>query len=212
MSYPTEARYDVLTPRIYVFGAILLLLGAFGIFMMATRANTFPLLTVFFYSISSNAAISILPHEPVIILYGKTINLWYLSISATLGTLLCSYLDYRFFGPLLNLSFTSKYRSKISYKRAENFFSKFPFITLVLGGFLPVPFYPFKFLALSAKYPLSRFLAAVAIGRFPRYYLLGLLGKKLQIPNWVIFSFFFFSWEYYTTKRFLVLSHGHLWR
>jgi membrane protein YqaA with SNARE-associated domain len=175
------------------------ILGALGIYMMTAWARVYPLLTIFFYSVSSNAAIALFPHEPVLIWYGKIQNLLRLSASATLGTLLAGYLDYRFFAPVLNLSFSAKYKSSRTYQRAQGWFSRAPFWALTIGGFLPVPFYPFKFLAFAAKYPLSKYLVAVAVGRFPRYYLLGLAGFFLQIPNWLLVAIFLllFALVYY---------------
>ncbi len=179
-----------MTARTYAFGAAMFVLGVFGIYMMTAWARVYPMMTVFFYSISSNAAIAILPHEPVIIWYGKTQNLIFLSASATLGTLLAGYLDHRFFAPVLNLAYSEKYKSGRAYQRAQRWFSKSPLAALALAGFLPVPFYPFKFLALAGKYPLARYLAAVAVGRFPRYYLLGLAGYYLRMPNWILIAVF----------------------
>lgn len=190
MESAPEKAYDVMTPRTYVFGAIIFLLSAFGIYMFMVWPKSFPLQTLFFYNIASNAAVAILPHEPVIIWYGKILNLWHLAVAATLGTLVAAYLDYRFFVPVLNLSYSARYKSSRLYRRWSGWFLRLPFLVLVLAGFLPVPFYLFKFMALSAKYPLPKYLASLTVGRFPRYYLLGLAGFAFQIPNWIIIALF----------------------
>ena len=70
-------QFDVMTPRTYIFGAVMVLLGALGVYMMFANPHVHPLLTIFFYSIPSNCAIAIFPHEPVLIWYGKTVNLWH---------------------------------------------------------------------------------------------------------------------------------------
>jgi membrane protein YqaA with SNARE-associated domain len=158
--------------------------------MVTVWPKSFPLATVFLYNIASNAAIAIIPHEPVIIWYGKFLNLWHLAVAATLGTLAAAYLDYRFFVPVLNLSYSAKYKSTRTYRRWSRWFHGLPFLVLVFAGLLPVPFYLFKFMALSEKYPLPKYLASVAVGRFPRYYLLGLAGYALRIPNWIIIALF----------------------
>jgi len=184
-------RYDKMTPVTYVFGAVMVLLGVVGVYMMIVKPQAYPLLTIFFYSIPSNCAIAVFPHEPVLIWYGKTVNLWYLATAATLGTILAGYLDYKFFSPLLNLQFTaSRYRTKSFYQKAHRWFYKMPFISLVVAGFSPIPFFPFKFMVYASKYPYSKYLAAVAISRFPRYYLLALAGYTFQIPDWMIFGSF----------------------
>ena len=143
-----------MTPATYAFGAIILILGIAGVYMMTARTEQYPLLTIFLYSIPSNCAISIFPHEPVLVLYGKTVNLLNLSTIATLGTILAAYLDYKFFSPLLNLSYSIKYKSHKYYKIAYEWFYKIPFISIVAAGFIPIPFAPFKFMVYSSKYPL----------------------------------------------------------
>ena len=183
-------QFDVMTPKTYLFGALMLLMGALGIIMMLAAPRTYPLLTLFFYNIASSAAIAIFPPEPVIIWFGRFVNLWSLTAVATAGTLVAMYLDYKFFVPVLNLAYSAKYKSKAGYQKARRWFDKSPFLIMTLAAFLPIPFYPFKFIALSAKYPLSKFLGAITLGRIPRYYLLALIGKAFQIPNWVLISLF----------------------
>jgi MoaA/NifB/PqqE/SkfB family radical SAM enzyme/membrane protein YqaA with SNARE-associated domain len=186
-----NVKYDKMTPRTYVFGALMVLLGGLGVYMMIAKPQVHPLLTIFFYSIPSNCAIAIFPHEPVLIWYGKTVNLWHLATAATLGTILAAYLDYKFFTPVLNLQFTaSRYKTKSFYRTAHRWFYKVPFIALAVAGFSPIPFFPFKFMVYSSKYPKWKYLLAVAISRFPRYYLLALIGYTFQIPNWIIFGSF----------------------
>ena len=185
-------KYDVMTPATYAFGAAIFLLGVVGVYMMTSKPQVSPLLTIFFYSIPSNCAIAVFPHEPVLVWYGKTVNLWQLATAATLGTILAGYIDYKFFSPLLNLQFTSsKYKNKPFYRKAHRWFYKFPFIALVAAGFSPIPFFPFKFMVYSSKYPYWRYLTAIAISRFPRYYLLALAGYSFNIPDWIIFGSFF---------------------
>jgi MoaA/NifB/PqqE/SkfB family radical SAM enzyme len=66
----------------------------------------------------------------------------------------------------------------------------------------------------ASKYPLWKYLSAVAVGRFPRYLYLSALGYVFQIPNWIIFGSFIgmfllayhrkiISW---TGKGFVLLS------
>ena len=63
-------------------------------------------------------------------------------------------------------------------------FRKSPFWALAVVGLTPLPFYPIKFLSLSDGYPMKRYLAALVVGRTPRYYLIAYLGQVLDLPNW----------------------------
>ncbi len=185
-----KGRFDRMTPRTWIFGAVMVILGVLGIWMMTTKPEKFPYLTVFFYSIPSNAGISLFPHEPVLIWYGKFLNLWNLSAVAAAGTLVSAFLDYKFFAKVLNLKYSERYKSSDLYGKAHRWFYKMPFVSLVVAGFTPIPFYPFKFMVYSSKYPLWKYLLAVAIGRFPRYYLLATAGKVFQVPDWLIVTAF----------------------
>ncbi len=149
-----------------------------------------PFLFLFFYSIPANTAISFFPHEPVVVYYGKYYSLLLIAIISSLSTLTAGYLDHVVFTPLLNLPRFSGYKNNTVYKKAIVYFDKFPFWTIVVAGFSPIPFWPIKMLSFSKRYPLGKYLAAVLVGRFPRYYLLAAVGEITLMPNWVIWSFF----------------------
>ena len=202
----TDKQFDVMTPVTYAFGAVMVLLGVVGIYMMIAKPYVHQLVIIFFYSIPSNCAISLFPHEPVLVWYGKTVNLWQLSTAATLGTILAAYIDYNFFTPVLNLSYSVKFKSHPIYRKAHKWFYKIPFTLLVIAGFSPIPFYPFKFMVYSSKYPCWKYTTAVAIGRFPRYYLLALAGYAFQIPNWMIFGSFLVMLGIVYYKKIIGLS------
>ena len=154
-----------------------------NILLMSFPTTLNPLLYLFLYSIPSNLAISIYPHEPVVIYFGTFSNLWIIAALATAATCLAGYLDYQVFEPLFNLQSIERYKKKRWYRSAIDHFFRYPFATIVVAGFTPIPFFPFKFLAFSTQYPLSRYLASLAVGRFPRYYLLALTGSFFHIPR-----------------------------
>jgi membrane protein YqaA with SNARE-associated domain len=140
------------------------------------------------YSIPSNTAISVFPHEPVLIEYGKIANLWWCATAATTGTMVAGWLDHRVFVPVLNYTKITSYKESRFYKRSKDIFMRYPFATLVVTGFTPIPFFPFKFLCFSIHYPLWRYLTALAVARFPRYYLLALVGYLFGIPTWILIA------------------------
>ncbi len=71
-----------------------------------------------------------------------------------------------------------------------NRFARAPFIWLLIAGFTPLPFAIFKFLAFSMNYPLGKYLTALGLSRFPRYYLLAWLGHHFAIPTWGLIALF----------------------
>jgi len=143
-----------------------------------------------FYSIPANTAISMFPHEPVLIYYGTVGNIWLAAAAASAGTLVAGILDHAVFVPVMNLKSISGYKSKVWYQKLVRVFMKYPFWTIVITGFTPIPFFPFKFLSFSIHYPMWKYLTALLIARFPRYALLAWLGKVLEIPAWLLVAVF----------------------
>jgi MoaA/NifB/PqqE/SkfB family radical SAM enzyme/membrane protein YqaA with SNARE-associated domain len=181
---PTQ--FDRMTRKTWTFAGIAGVLGVVGIWLMMAKPDDLRYLTIFLYSIPSNFGISLFPHEPVLVWYGKTTNLWLMAASATGGTFIAAYLDYRVFAPALNLPYSAGYKSTETFQKASRWFYKMPFVSLVVSGLTPIPFYPFKFMAYSTKYSLRRYLLAVVVGRFPRYVILGAVGQVFQVPTWMI--------------------------
>lgn len=191
---------DKLTFKVYFYSAIILLLGLINLYFIVVQAQYRGFIYIFFYSIPSNTAISIFPHEPVLIFCGQYQNLYILSLAATLGTIVAGYIDFQVFVPILNYKKIIGYKQKRFYQISIKYFNKFPFWTLVIAGFTPVPFFLFKFFAFSVHYPLWKYLSAVVVGRFPRYFLLAWLGLTLNIPSEILITIFVLIFLAYLVK------------
>jgi uncharacterized membrane protein YdjX (TVP38/TMEM64 family) len=61
-----------------------------------------------------------------------------------------------------------------------------PFWTTVIVIFSPIPDSAVRILAPLGRYPLPHFLAAVALGRFPRLLLIAGFGMLVPIPAWFL--------------------------
>lgn len=141
------------------------------------------LAALFAYAFFSNVALALLPHEPVVAWYGAHLGVWITALVATGGTVLASWVDHRVFVPLI-VRATRGRELPAAAKRLMGLFSRAPFAVIAVSGLTPLPFFPFKALAFAARYPLLRYLAAVAAGRLPRYLLLAWLGAAVHIPLW----------------------------
>ena len=145
------------------------------------------LLALFAYAFVSNVALAVVPHEPVVIWYGPRLGIWVTAVVATAGTVAAAWVDHRLFVPLV---------ARIAARRGatstplSRLFSRSPFAILALSGLTPLPFFPFKALAFTARYPLGSYLAAVAVGRLPRYLLLAWLGFAVRLPAWLLGALF----------------------
>lgn len=170
--------------RVYVLGAVLLLTGLGALALMFTpAARGGGLAYLFLYSLPANTAISIFPSEPILMHYGKFSSVWLAAGAVTLVTIIAGFLDHRVFVPVLNHEKIIGYKGNRLYRSAARRFSRYPFATLAMTAFAPMPFFPFKFLSFSASYPLMKYLAALTLGRFPKYVLIAWAGSVISVPT-----------------------------
>jgi uncharacterized membrane protein YdjX (TVP38/TMEM64 family) len=92
------------------------------------------------------------------------------------------------FVPLLNHQKIIGYKGNRMYRTAARRFSRYPFATLAMTAFAPMPFFPFKFLSFSTSYPLVKYLAALALGRYPKYLLIAWAGSMFKLPMPLVFG------------------------
>ena len=65
-------------------------------------------------------------------------------------------------------------------------FGRAPGSTVVFFAVTPLPFWAVRCLAILHGYPIGRFMAATAIGRFPRFFMYAWAGSTLPIPTWAL--------------------------
>lgn len=171
----------------FIFSVLLLISAVVCVVLWIFKPELRGIVWLYLYSIPSHVYISFLPHEPVLLYYGKEFNIVAAIIAATLGTLVAGYIDYATLTVLLKHHKIKKlYYDKTLYKKAVDFFYKSPFLMIVIAAFTPIPYYPFKFLSIASEYPLNKYLLALGTGRAPRYFLLIWLGYTFKIPNWLL--------------------------
>ncbi len=180
--------YTRLGSAVWFFGGLMVALGLVMAFLLFRDFESASYYYLAFYCIPSNTAITIFPHEPVLILFGQSGNLWLTATAATLGTVAAGFMDHAVFVPVLNLQSIQGYKEKRFYQLATKHFMRWPFLTLTAAGFLPVPFFPFKFLSFSIHYPLWKYIGTIIVSKFPRYFLLALLGATIPIPTWILIA------------------------
>jgi membrane protein YqaA with SNARE-associated domain len=142
------------------------------------------------YAFISNVALAVVPHEPVVIWYGAQIGVWSTAILATLGTVAAAWVDHQLFVPVIARVAAQPALAGGAFGKLRDVFTRAPFAIIAVSGVTPLPFFPFKAMAFAARYPLGRYLTAVAAGRLPRYLLLAWLGVLFQLPTWVFIALF----------------------
>jgi len=145
---------------------------------------------LFFYSFPSEFLIATVPHEPVLLYFGKFYNPFTVALVAIPSTLLTEMLNYSAFKFITDLKIIIKLREKKAVQKTIHFFNKAPFLTLWVAGITPIPFYPLRFLVVLARYPLFKYILAVFLSRSPRFVFLAYVGYKIQIPDYMLIALF----------------------
>jgi membrane protein YqaA with SNARE-associated domain len=193
-------------PRItHISGTVIVILGLAALILSLFEVRWNGLLWLFFYSIPANTAISVFPHEPVIVYTGQYFDPVIVAMVALAGNLAAGYVDYHFFTPVLQMKFSAGYRKTNTYQRAIRWFDRAPFWAVVVFALTPLPFYLVKFLVFSSGYSMPRYMLGIAVGRLPRFYLLALLGVVVHVPVWLmvaIFSAIFAVYIFFIVRGF----------
>ena len=145
---------------------------------------------LFFYSFPAEFLLSTVPHEPVILYFGKFFPPLKVALVAGAGTLLAEALNYSIFHYISFFSRVQKVRHTKFVKKIIDLFNRAPFPALLVAAFTPVPFYPFRFLVVLARYPLGKYLLAILLSRTPRFFLIALIGYACKIPDYLLLALF----------------------
>ena len=145
---------------------------------------------LFLYAFVSNVALAVVPHEPVIVWYGAHAGVWVTAVIATAGTIAASWVDHAIFAPFIWRLDWHRLAAGRLVGWLRHRFARAPFAVIALSGLTPLPFFPFKALAFAARYPRGRYLAAVGLGRFPRYAVIAWLGHSVVVPPWALIAGF----------------------
>jgi len=141
------------------------------------------------YSIPSNSMIPV-PHEPGLLYFAKYYTPLWLAIAGTLGTAVAAFADYEVVGRALAHPKLRAARGTRIYRWAVRSFMAYPFCTVILFSATPLPVYIVRVLAPASGYPIRRYIAALMIGRLPRFYVVAWIGYMVPIPTWVLLLMF----------------------
>jgi membrane protein YqaA with SNARE-associated domain len=174
----------ILLELILVLGLLVWWVGSESI-----RVNK-SLWVLFFYCFPSEFLIAAVPHEPVIFYFAKFYSPLTVALISVAGTMLAEMLNYTFFRYIADMRvFNRMLDGKIVRKTVE-LFKKAPFLALCIAGFSPVPFYPFRFLVVLARYPIYKYVLALFVSRTPRFFLLALAARAIKLPDYFLVVLF----------------------
>jgi uncharacterized membrane protein YdjX (TVP38/TMEM64 family) len=184
-----QAKWSPVT-RAIVFTVLTLLLGIVTVALRASGESSplHPQLLLLLYSIPANTGLSLFSHEIALLDYGTHAPLFLSVLSATVGTVIAGFLDWRVFVPLLEWDRVRDHRERRWVRSLLSRFQRAPFLVIVVTAATPIPFFPFKMMAFSVGYPMWRYLAALMIGRAPRDLAIAWLGEALNLPPWLLLA------------------------
>ncbi len=167
-------------------GSALGLAGLVALFAPAYRG----LVWYGLYAIPSHLLVSFLANEPMLFAAARTYPAGLVALTGTAGCIVAIVLDYALIGWFVTRRLVrTELEDSRAVRVAQRIFGKAPFLLILGSALLPVPFYPVKILAIAGNYPLRRFIAALVLGRLPRFWFLALVGDRLQASNSALGSF-----------------------
>jgi uncharacterized membrane protein YdjX (TVP38/TMEM64 family) len=141
---------------------------------------------VFFLAMIVVFSAASLPPSPPVLMAAKSNPPWLLATLGAVAAGLAAVLDYYLVRRVFRVGALVRVRSHRLFERAEHWAKVAPFFTVALFAAVPLPFTIPRVLVPLSGYPVPRYAAAVAIGRFPRVFVLAAFGQAFDIPAWVL--------------------------
>ncbi len=167
------------------FAVALTLGGAIAVAAVLMFPDTAGLAILGAYCIPTNSVIP-LPHEPGVLFFADFYRPLWIAVAATVGSGIAAFSDYA----IVRGAMRHKWASRVSRGRwfqwAVRSFMKRPFATVVLFAVSPLPVSVVRVLAPASTFSVWRYVAAMMVGRFPRFYVFAWVGLLLPIPTWVL--------------------------
>jgi uncharacterized membrane protein YdjX (TVP38/TMEM64 family) len=161
-------------------------LAALAIPVSLLAPDAMALVPFLLFTVWTNGPLSpVLPasYEPVLMLYGKLYPPLLIGALGTTGVVFIEYVNYRVYAAASDLRAFRGLRDSKSVVRLTRMFERNAFLTIVVCAVAPFPYWVARVLSVLARYPLSRHLAATALGRFPRLCFFAALSAPLAISN-----------------------------
>jgi uncharacterized membrane protein YdjX (TVP38/TMEM64 family) len=127
-----------------------------------------------------------LPLEPATMIIAKVAPPWEIALIGSLAAAVTAVLDYFIVRRVFRVAALDRLRAHRLFSRVERLAKVAPFLTIFLFAALPLPFAIPRVMMPITGYSLPKYVAAMALGRLPRLYVLALFGKLFDVPSWVL--------------------------
>jgi membrane protein YqaA with SNARE-associated domain len=121
--------------------------------------------------------------EPMVMVFARLYPWMVVAGVVTVAAVLAEYADYRIFTGILMSGRLEQARRSRTARFVVWMFEKSPFLAVVMGALTPLPFWLVRISAVLSGYPVSRFLVATAVGRFPRFLAYAAIAGVLPVST-----------------------------
>lgn len=126
-------------------------------------------------------------YEPVLMLYGRFFPPLLVAVVGTASTVFVEWINYHLYARAGETNVVRKLRDSRWLTSLTAWYRRRPFSVILFCALGPVPFWVARMLSALSGYSVPRHLAATALGRFPRLWLIAAIGQPLGIPtSWLV--------------------------
>ncbi len=158
--------------------------------LLATLAVLLPgarlLIAFFAYTATLNSGLIPFPTMTVAIFLGKSYSPLLVAAAGTAGSAIASVIIYYLLTGLAKRERVRRIKDNRLIRSLQALTRRSPFLSLLLFNLLPLPIEPARFSAILNRYSMARYVTAISLGRFARYFLLATLGEAFRVPNSVL--------------------------
>ena len=147
-------------------------------------------LGAYFLVMTVSMSVLSLPLAPATLIVAQSAAPWAIALTASAAGATASLFDHWFVRRAFQLELLDRLRHKSWFSRAEGWARLQPFWTTALFAAVPLPFTFVRVLVPLSGYPLARYVAAVALGRFPRIFVIATVGTLIAVPIPILIALF----------------------
>jgi len=176
-------------PRLDLFLRAAAAVALLGIPVVLLLPQSVTLVWLAVLSLPANTPLSpILPtaFEPLIMEAAKYEGAVAVTLVATAAYMYMEYVNWRVYAWVLSWDRLQGLKSRRSVRWGVESFGKWPFWTVVVFAFTPLPFFVVRALAILHHYSVRWFMAATVLGRMPRIFLYAWFGGLVRVPTWIL--------------------------
>lgn len=163
--------------------------GAAGIALVLYYPSSVPLVWLWMVGIPANSPLSPLfptAFEPLMMEAVKYQPVIAVTVAAVAILVYMEFINWYVYALMLNWDKLEPFRDNRWVRWGVEHFGRAPYLTVFVFAVSPLPFWVVRALAILNKTPFGRYLAAMAVGRFPRAYVYAWLGAQLRVPTLIL--------------------------